>query len=272
MNDEVLDGPSLVVTWNHEAGGLAERVVDSLGRTLGLEPVGDIDPPGFFSLEGVAVSEDVIQFPVTRFYSCRGANLVVLQSDAPTRDHYGFLTSLLDFAVHRCQVSQVFTIGGVVSALAHTSPRRVFGIVNQPDLKAPLTECDVETGMDYETPSRGSTSLSNFLLWVAKTRKLPGCTLWAEVPFYLAATRDPVAAVHILRVLQNMFRLTLDLEQLDHEKQEIEKQIQELRAENTEVARCIELLERGIMLSESESDALTKDVSIALRRRAWWDT
>lgn len=267
MTEDTARRRKLVVVWRHEVGGLSSRIMRVLEQSCGLDPVGGIDPPRFFSLDSVSVSDDIVQFPVTMFYACRGTDLVILESDVPTRNHYEFLTGVFDFAVHRSGVTEVHTLDAVVSAISHTSPRRVFGIVNQSELKDPLTACGVQTGMDYQTPPGGGTSISNFLLWVARTRNVGGSTLWVEVPFYLAPTRDPTAAKQLLDVVQCLFGIQLDLQAVELERRQVNKGIHGLRGENSEVARCIELLERGIMLSEQEGEALARDVTAVLRRQ-----
>lgn len=244
-----------------------ERLVRAFDRRFGTELVEEMDGAEFFSLDGVSVCGDVIQFPVSRFLFCREANVFIFQSHAPNRDHYNFLTRVLDFAIDHCNVKELCTVGGVISAITHASPRNVFGIVNQPGLKETLTHCDVQTNMDYETPSGGGTSISNFLLWVAKTRGLAGCTLWVEVPFYLAATQDPMALRRVFEVLNCRFGLGLDLHGVGLEAQRLDREIDDLRAQNHEIARYLDLLERGIMLSEGEGETLAREVGRFLHKK-----
>lgn len=266
MSGQVRESPLLLVAWHHEVGGLAERLIRSLECRFGAELMEEVDGSEFFALDGVNVRGDVIQFPVSRFLFFREANTYFLQSHAPNRGHYDFLTKVLDFAMDRCGVRELCTIGGVVSAITHLSPRHVFGIVNHPELKETLAHCDVQANMNYETPSGGGTSMSNFLLWVAKTRGLPGCTLWVEVPFYLAATQDPNALRRVFEVLNCRFDMGLDLQGVGLEVQRLDRQIDQLRAQNHDIARYLDLLERGIMLDEVESQTLAREVGRSLRR------
>jgi proteasome assembly chaperone (PAC2) family protein len=261
LTEDNLHSPFLIVIWDHEVGGLRRGIVESLDEKLKLQLIEEIEPAEFFSFSGVEVKGNVIQFPMSKFYSCPNPNIFVLVSHAPSRAPYEFLTRILDFAIDQCGVKELYIAGGVVTSIAHSSPRRVFGIVNRPELKKVLEQCDVHTGMDYQTPPGGGTSLSNFLLWVAMTRKLAGCTLWVEVPFYLANHHDPLAAAQMLRVLDTRFNLGLELHQIEHETQKLSANFQELGNQNVEISRYLELLERGIMLSEGEVETLTKEVS-----------
>jgi len=37
---------------------------------------------------------------------------------------------------------------------------------------------------------KGPPAINSYLLWVAKKRDIPGVSLWAEIPFYLAVGED----------------------------------------------------------------------------------
>jgi len=258
---------ALIVAWRQEPGAVGPDVVRSLRRHFGLDTAAEIEPTDFFSLEGVAIRNDVIQFPVSRFYTCGQSGPLVFLSDAPEANHYEFLSKLLDTATDRFGVTELYTVGAVISAISHISPRRVFGIVNRPELIPRILESGVVTGMDYETPHGGGTSISNFLLWLAKVRGLAGCSLWVEIPFYLAATVDPMASKRMMEALDKGLHLNVDLRAMDIPIAETNQRLYELRTQNKEVARCLELLERGIMLSDEESRTLAAEVIRFLHRR-----
>jgi len=260
LTDDDLQKPSLIVIWAHEVGGLSKGLIGHLEEKLGWVCIEEIEPADFFSLSGVEVKNDLIRFPTSRFYSSLKENLFFFVSHAPSREPYQFLSKVLDLAIDRCGINELYTIGGVVTSVTHTSSRRVFGIVNSVELNEVLSQCGVETGMDYQTPPGGGTSLSNYLLWVSKTRNLSGSTLWVEVPFYLANVRDPLASKRMLEFLNARFSMELDLRPIDVAIERLNADIQDLRAQNTDIGRYIELLERGIALSESEGETLTREV------------
>lgn len=258
---------ALIVVWRQEPGGIGRDIVHSLKSRFGLELAAEIEPADFFSLEGVTIQNDIIQFPMSRLYACGGSGHFIFYSDAPETNHYEFLTRLLDLARNRFGITELYTAGTIVSAISHTSPRRVFGIVNRPDLREPMLQCGVHTGMDYETPPGGGTTVSNFLLWIAKTQELAGNSLWVETPFYLAGATDPAASRRMMEVLDAMLQLGVNLKPMDIRIAEINQKLYELRAHDREAARCLELLERGIMLSEEESRTLATAVMRFLLRR-----
>ena len=251
--------PSLLVGWSQDTGKLGLKVVNFLNRKLGSQEFGAIEPADFFPLGGVAIEDDMIQFPESKFYSCRENDLIIFSSDPPSYEYYEFLNSVLDLAQHHCKVRELYTIGGVISLTAHTSPRRILPVVNQPELKDELSGYGLQIDMDYQTPSGQRPTLSSFLLWLAKKRNIAGANLWVEVPFYLAA-EDPMAGRSVLQFLDKRLNLNIDLGELDLEVKKQSEKIDLLREQNQEISKYMEMLERGIMLSHDESEKLAEGV------------
>lgn len=264
------DNPTLIVAWSHDEGRIAPSVIKFLKKNLGFERFGEIEPVGFFSLDGVRIEDDLIQFPEIRFYSSSSVrNIIILDSDVPSHEHYKFLNAVLDFAQDNFKVKEICTVGGIVSVSAHLSPRRVFAVVNQRELKGELAPYGVETNVDYQTPPDNSMpTLSSFLIWVAKRRGIPGCGIWVNVPFYLSALGDSTAAKCILKVLDGRFGFGLDFGELDLQIRKLNDDMGQLMRQDRDISRYIQMLERGIALSESEGEKLIQDVAKFLLRKA----
>lgn len=256
-----LQSPSLVVRWSQDVGKLGIKTIGYLHKKLGIEEVGEIKPLGFFSFGGVKIEDDVIQSPESKFYSCPRNNLLIFESNPPRYEQYKFLNAVLDFAQHYYQATELYTIGGVISLMAHTAPRRISTVVNQPELKQTLARYGLETNMNYQTPPGERPTLSSLLLWVAKRRNIAGVNLWTEVPFYLAAVDDLRAIKYTLWFLDKRFELDIDFGELDLEIKRQNERIKQLREQNLEINKFIEMLESGIMLSEDENKKLAKEVT-----------
>ena len=257
-----LQSPVLLVAWRHEMGRVAGGVIDFLDRNMSLEMVGEICLQDFFSFSGVAVANDIVQFPQSRFYACREGNILIFRGDVPNREPYDFSNAILDFAVGYCDAQEIYTIGGFVSAMGYLGPRRIFGAVTQPELRTLLSHYNISTDVDYQTPPQGPRpSLNHFLLWTAKRREIPGYSLWVEVPFYLAGFRDLIAIRSILDFLDKRFNLDLDFEELNTEIGGMNAGFEELKNQNSEVNRYLQLLDRGIALSHDEGETLVREVA-----------
>lgn len=257
--------PSLIVGWSHDAGKLGPGVVDFLSRKLGAVACADILPSPFFPLGGVSIEDDVIQFPESKFYCCLEKNLLIFKSETPGKEYYQFVETILDIARHY-RVRELYTVGGMVSVTAHTSPARAFAVVNQAQLKQELAGFDIDTEMDYVTPDGSRPTLSSLLLWAAKRRQLAGVSLWAEVPFYLTAAEDPRACRRLLGFLDRRLKLGLDLAELDRAIEIQGRAMVELSQQSATVSKCVEMLARGIMLSQEEQERLATEVTEFLER------
>ena len=259
--------PSLLVGWSQDIGKLGPGVIDFLNKKLGGQEFCQIELPDFFPLGGVAIENNIVQFPESKFYSCQQNDLIILGSDPPSYEQYKFLNSILDLAQSHCNVKELYTIGGIVSLMAHTSPRRILTVANQPELKEMLAGYDLETDLDYQTHPGERPTLSSFLLWIAKKRNITGASLWVEVPFYLAG-EDPKAVKSVIQFLDKRFNLGMDLGELDLEIKNQGEQLELLRRQDSEVDKYIGMLERGVMLSHNESEKLAEEVMEFLERKA----
>ncbi|MFO8011514.1 MAG: PAC2 family protein [Dehalococcoidia bacterium] len=262
-----LSYPTVIVGWKNEIGKVADTVVESFLELLDLDVLADLCLKDFYVFNGVAVGDDIINFPQSRFFSCPQANVLVFRGDVPDREPHQYLETILDFMVEQCRSEEIWTVGGFVSTISHLSPRRVFATVTQPEYKSVLQDLRVNTDVDYETPPQGARpSLNHFLLWVARRRGIAGYSLWVEVPFYLAGLKDPVGCKAILEVLDSRFTLGLDFDVIDSQAREVNQRIQELQSQNPDVNRSIQLLEQGLALSKEEGETLVREVARVLQQ------
>ncbi len=255
-----------MIAWSQDAGKVGPKVVDCLRRKLGSKEFAEIDPVSFFPLGGVSVEDDVAQFPESKFYCCQAKDLVVFKSDIPASEWYEFLSLVLDIAEDYCKVKEIYIIGGMVSPSAHTTPRVLLSVANSTEMKGLLTQYDIITDMNYETPDGQRPTLSSFLLWVAKRRNIAGASLWVPVPFYLVSTEDPRAWKKVIEFLDGRFELGIDFTDMDEEVSRQNSRIAQLRSQLSELDGYINRLESNLSLTIDESEKLVKEMEEFLRR------
>ena len=251
-----LENASLIVGWQEDAGKLGPKVIDYLNKHIKGSSFCEIEPVNFFPLGGVTIDNNIAQFPTSRFYAGTRKDLVLFQSPEPPYERCKFLTSVLDVAEHYCKIKELYTISGTISPIAHTSPRRLLAVFNQPEFQKKLRGYDLED-MTWEGPP----ALNSFLLWLAQRRGMPGVSLWPEVAFYLAATQDPRAAKVVLSFFDRKFDLGLDFAGFDSEIENQNEKLVLLRREEPQIDRYIHSLEIGIGLNEEEQLRLAKTVT-----------
>ena len=255
----------LIVGWTMDAGGLGGAVTAHLRDELNAEPFAEIEPVDFFALSGVAIINDIVQFPEARFYACPEKNLVIFRSTPPDHGWHRFFNLVLDVARDLCNVKEVYTVGSMIAFGPHTAPRQYFGTVNSPKLKKDLSPLGVTRDMDFETPPGGKPTLNSFFLWTAKRRRVPGANLWVPVPFYLVSVPDPAAHLTMLDLLDRRLELDLDTTGLAAAVAVQDEKIARIRAADPAVDGTIGRLEESQRLAEGEGEKLAKAVQKSLR-------
>lgn len=251
-----LQNPSLIIGWQtQDVGKLSSKVVHFLNEHMGGQEIAEIKPSGFFSLGGVAFKDDLIQVPESKFWACEKSGLLIFYSEEPKYEWYKFLSAVLDFAEHYCQVKELYSINGTPSLTAHTTPQRILAVYTQPEFQKLLQGYGLED-MTWEGPP----AISSCLLWAAKKRSIPGVSLWPEIPFYLAAEEDPTATKLTLSFLVRRFNLGMDLGELDSEIRNQNEKIAQLRRKDAEIDKYIDRLESGLSLNEEEQVKLARGV------------
>ena len=256
---------SLVLGWSTDGANVAGKTTGYLNLMLKGQAFAEIEPDAFFSLDGVAVKEDVARFPESRFHACLEHDLVIFQGNPPEAEWYLLLNSILDVAEQRCGIKELYTIGAMVSFSAHTAPRQLITVVNSPEMKEALAGYDLLRDMDYQTPPGERPTLNALLLWIAKERNIPGVNVWVPIPFYLARLEDVQAQKRVLSFLDERLQLRIDFSDLDRKIREQNERLARARSRSPEVDGYIGRLERNLMLSEEENGELVRRIEEFVR-------
>ncbi|RLG23518.1 hypothetical protein DRN85_09235, partial [Methanosarcinales archaeon] len=261
-----LRNPSLVVCWRTDVGKLGARVADYLNRELGGQSLGEIEPASFFPLGGVSIEDDLIEFPESKLYACPKHDMIIFRGDPPAQEWLKYLNLILDVAGHFGQVKELYTIGGMISLSAHTTPRELLTYFSSSQLKQELSQYSPGRNMNYETPPGHRPTLNSFLLWAARGRNIPGAALWVTIPFYLVTVEDLAAQRKILQFFDQRFSLQIEFQDIDKEITRQNQRIAQARIESPEVNEYISKLESNLTLSEVESEKLTAEIGEFLSR------
>lgn len=257
--------PALVVAWTEDAGKLGPKTIDYLNHKLGCHSFCEIEPVEFFPMGGVAVLDDVVQFPESSFCGSREADLVLFKSTPPVSNWYQFLSLLLDVAEHYCHVREIYTIGGMVAIGAHTTPRQLVATFSSSEVKKALSSHDLVGAFDYETPLGQRPTLSSYLLWAAKRRNISAASLWVPIPFYLAGGEDLRAQKRVLQFIDKKLGLEIDFRDLDEEISSQNEKLAAARRSNPSIEESIAKLESSQGLSEDESLRLVEGIDEFLK-------
>jgi proteasome assembly chaperone (PAC2) family protein len=259
--------PTLVIGWESDTAQLGARVTDYLIKNLNMQAFCDINPVEFFPLGGVAIENDIVQFPQSTFYACHEHNLIIFRSAIPRYEWYKFLNLIIDVAQEYYHVKEMYAVGGMVTLMPHTVSRDSWATFNSPQIKKALSPYQLSREMDFETPPGSRPTLNSYLLWIAKTRNLPAVNLWVPVPFYLMSNNDPGSHKKALEFIDNRLDLHLDFKDIDASIKQQNEKLERLRKSATEIDESIRKLENEQPLSEEERENLVKAIDDCLRKR-----
>lgn len=263
----LLESSSLIVAWRDDAGKLGSRTTEYVRRKLACEALVDIEPDHFFPLDGVSIDNDISVFPETRFYQCPNKLFSLLTSDMPAFEWHEFLQLVLDVAQHHCKAKEIYTVGGMITLTAHTSPRQIVAVANSPEMKRVLAQFDVVSELEHQTMPGQRPTMSSYLLWMARKRNIPAASLWVPMPFYLTSNEDPRAWKRILSFLNTRFDLGIDLRDIDEAQMAQDSKIAELLKRMPELEEYVRKLESNLALTQEESEKLAKGMREGLREK-----
>ena len=257
--------------WN-DAGDGATSAVEHLEDEWGAEPVAAIDPDDYYDFQ---VNRPMVQlvdgvtrkitWPTTRISVCSpdGADrdVVLVRGVEPNMRWTGFCRELVEIC-DQLGVEMVVTLGALLADSPHTRPVPVSGTASDP---ATAQELGLEASR-YEGP----TGIVGVFQDACTQRGMRAVSFWAAVPHYVATPPCPKATIALLRRVEDLLDIPVPLADLPERARAWERQVDELAAEDTDVAEYIASLEERepeTDLPEASGEAIAKEFERYLRRR-----
>lgn len=274
----VLVDPVMVAAfegWN-DAGESASGAIAHLRSVWDAQPLADLDPEEYYdyqvnrpiiSLDDSGVRS--LTWPSTRVYIARvplfPRDLVLVQGIEPNMKWQQFVREILGLAAE-LDVSTVITLGALLSDIPHTRPVPVTGTSSDPALRADL---DLEPST-YEGP----TGIVGVIQDACTRFGISAISLWAAVPHYVAQPPCPKATLALVRRIEDILDVPVPLGDLVEESRAWEVGVDELAAEDDEVAEYVKELEEArdaVDLPEASGEAIAREFERYLRRRGSQD-
>jgi hypothetical protein len=189
----------------------------------------EFDPEEYFVLTEtrpwVRVGDDGerrIQWPTLAVMSGLGEprDAAVLIGPEPQLRWRRFAGEVAAFWRARGQGGPVVLLGAFLASVSHAAPVVLTGFGTTPELRARLAELGVHAS-GYEGP----TSCHSVLADRFKAAGVPCLSIWAAVPHYVGAMPNPKACAALLRAVDALLGLGLDLRDLDDAARTFETQL-----------------------------------------------
>ncbi|RKS67937.1 proteasome assembly chaperone (PAC2) family protein [Motilibacter peucedani] len=257
--------------WN-DAGEAATGAVEHLERVWDASPVAAIDPDDYYDFQVnrpmVSIDDDGtrhVTWPTTRLSWARlpgtGRDVVLVRGIEPNMRWRAFTAEVLALASD-LGVEMVVTLGALLADAPHTRPIPVTGSATDAGLARQL-------GVEVST-YEGPTGIVGVLQDAAGRVGMPAVSLWAAVPHYVAQPPSPKATLALLRGVEDLLDLSIPLGELPEDARAWEHGVDELAAEDSEVADYVRGLEEAkdtAELPEASGEAIAKEFERYLRRR-----
>jgi proteasome assembly chaperone (PAC2) family protein len=281
-----LRDPLLLVAfagWN-DAAESATTALRVLIEKWSAERFADIDPEEFYDFTVTRPTVNVgpdfqrsLEWPENSFFFHADPflerDVILLVGTEPQLKWRAFTAEIMNVA-DQCGVSQVITLGALLADAPHTRPVPIIGFTTTEEMAERLREFHVGP-----TRYQGPTGILGAVHDAAKQRGLAAVSLWASVPHYLGITQNPKIAEALLRVIDVLYGLHVDMEEIEKAVRRFDQQINAIIVTNPEAAAYVRELERraeGVVEGEAAdtseaglppSEALIKDLEDFLRRR-----
>jgi predicted ATP-grasp superfamily ATP-dependent carboligase len=256
-----LRAPAMVCAfqgWN-DAGDAASSAVSFLASSLDARRFARIDSEEFYDFqtnrplvrlddgnvrEIVWPTVEVFEAPAPR----APRDLVLVQGIEPSLRWRAFSSHLVDLA-EALGVQVVVSLGALLGDVPHTRPVSMSGFASDPSLVESL-------GMPASS-YEGPTGIIGVLHNACSKAGLPSASLWAAVPHYVAAAANPKAALALVRRLEGVIGVSVDVSELESAAADYERQVGLAVQSDPDIQAFVERLEQA---AESEEEGSIEDV------------
>lgn len=188
-------------------------------------------------------------------------DLVLVRGIEPSMRWRSFCNELLGFA-HELGVELVVVLGALLGDTPHTRPVPVSGVTSDADLASRM---NLE-----ETKYEGPTGIVGILQEACTHAGVPAVSLWAAVPHYVSQPPNPKATLALLNRLEDLIDLRIPLGDLAEDARAWQLGVDQLAAEDSEVAEYVQSLEEArdtAELPEASGEAIAREFERYLQRR-----
>ncbi len=272
-----LRAPAMVCAfqgWN-DAGDAASSAVSFLGSSLEAKRFARLDSEEYYDFQSnrpsIALGEEQkreIVWPTVEIFEATAPraprDIVLVQGTEPSMRWRSFSAHLVDLA-EALGVQVVVTLGALLGDVPHTRPVPMSAHASDPSM---LERLSIQP-ISYEGP----TGIVGVLHAACADAGLPAASLWAAVPHYVAAATNPKAALALLRRVEVLIGVSIDVSELESAAADYERQVGLAVQSDPDIQAFVERLEQTAMDEDSSpanvpsGDAIAREFQRFLRQR-----
>ena len=188
-------------------------------------------------------------------------DLVIVTGVEPSMKWKSFTSDILDLA-DDLEVSLIVSLGSLLADVPHTRPITVTGTGAHPSIANRLGV----SVSKYEGP----TGILGIIQDGCMRRGIDAISLWAAVPHYAANAPSPKATLALINTLEEFLNIKIPLSDLPDRADAWENEVNDLAAEDSEIAEYVKALEESkdaAELPDISGDTIAKEFERYLRRQ-----
>jgi len=214
--------------------------------------------------DGLITEHDL---PENQFYywhnPASDKDLVLFQGTEPNMHWEEYAEAILRL-VAEFGISRIYLLGGVLDKAPHTREPNVSCPCSTPDLKVEMLKYGINF-TSYEGPSRFGTTL----LYICQQNGIEMVSLTARVTYYpeysIVVSHNPKSIRALIKRLNGMLRLDLDISDLDEEVVGFENRLSKIASRSEDFHSYLEKLEKDyVELKYEEPFELTADEAVKI--------
>jgi predicted ATP-grasp superfamily ATP-dependent carboligase len=272
-----LRAPALVCAfqgWN-DAGDAASSAVSFLSSALRARRFARVESEEFFDFQAnrpcirfTSAGARDITWPGVEVLEARAPkaprDLVLVQGVEPSMRWRAFCTQVIDLA-EALGVQLVVSLGALLADVPHTRPVALTGHASDPGL--------VERLEMHASSYEGPTGIVGVLHTACIDAGLPSASLWASVPHYVAAASNPKAALALLRGVEGLVSVSVDVSEFESAAADYERQVGLAVQSDPDIQAFVERLEQATESEQASAsqvpsgDVLAREFQRFLRQR-----
>jgi proteasome assembly chaperone (PAC2) family protein len=188
-------------------------------------------------------------------------DLVIVTGVEPSMKWKSFTSDLLDLA-DDLEVSLIVSLGSLLADTPHTRPISVTGTGAHPSIAKRLGV----SVSKYEGP----TGILGIIQDGCMRRGIDAISLWAAVPHYASNAPSPKATLALINTLEEFLDIKIPLSDLPEKADAWEREVNDLAAEDSEIADYVKALEESkdaAELPDVSGDTIAREFERYLRRQ-----
>jgi proteasome assembly chaperone (PAC2) family protein len=244
-----------------DARRVATYAAAYLRDKLNADKIGKIDSAPFYDFAiqrpFINIEKGMIkeyQLPQNELYAWKSKkdlrNILILMGEEPHTNWPRYVESIFQ-ALHLGTVHRICLLGGLIDQIPHTVDPLVSGVATTLELMEEMKLHGVEP-IDYTGPS----GIHSLVMSECGRRGFPALSLWGHVPAYISGV-DARTAHQLLSKLNAIVGVEVDLEDLRHEGNLLQKQLDAAMARDRSFSESVRQLEFEYKNSRKRPDYIT---------------